>query len=70
MKILDALALGQTRADAERLLREAQASGGLITNIAAMIMESDSEVFITLQEQEGIDELAQQGQRETTDNIE
>ena len=58
MKILDYLALGQTRAEAERLLREAQQNGGIMTNIVAMILDGNSTVLISLQEQEGIQELA------------
>ena len=40
-----------------------------MTNIVSMILESDSTVFITLQQQEGIEQLAPEGKRETTDDL-
>ena len=57
VKLLDVLGLGQTKADVQRVMNQAKAEGGLLTNVVAMLMDDYIKLNITLMDQEGIREI-------------
>ena len=50
-------------------LNQAQRSGGILTNVMALIMQDYSWVSIILKDQGGIEDLVNKGARDSTDNI-
>ena len=70
MKLLDGLGLGQTKQQVINQVQAAKNEGGLLANIAALLLEDYVNVHVELKDQEGIRDLEKAPtERDTTDDL-
>ena len=69
VKILDALGLGQSKQQVKATIEQAQRTGGIVTNLMLALINDFVWVNVVLREQAGIEELVNQGARDSTDNL-